>query len=607
MKTVKEKIEGLRELMREHHLDAYIVPGTDPHASEYMADHWKETTWLSGFKGESGTVVVTLKEAYLWTDSRYYLQADKELSGSGIGLMKESELDTPSITDWLKQEVAKQDIKVVGINPEMFTIIAFNSLKLELQQANISISSIDLINPLWTDNRPAIPQNKIYEYKAEYAGETTADKLKRIREQISAAGAQIQVVSALDEIAWLLNIRGTDVAFNPVVISYVVLEQDKCTLFIDKEKIDNDAAEYLRKNDIDTADYNDVYQYLGSLSNSIKVLLDGNRVNEALAEALPKGCKIIDKQSPILFLKSKKNSVELEGERIAMRKDAVALTKFFYWLEKEAFEQKEKYTEYELMDKLHSYRAEQQNFVMESFGTIAGYEGNGAIVHYEATPTDCADVYNTGVLLLDSGGQYLDGTTDITRTVWLGDIPGKDEEKYKEFKKAQHDYTLVLKGHIALGRAKFIRGTRGNQLDVLAHQYMWQEGITYGHGTGHGVGHFLGCHEGPQNIRTDNNPAQLHIGNICSDEPGIYRANEYGIRIENLVAVEMAEKTEFGEFYQFEILTLCPYDKTLIDLSMLTAEEKQWINAYHQKVLQIVSPFLSDNHKHWLQQKCSAL
>ena len=600
-----KRVDDLRGLMRKNGLQAYIVPGTDPHASEYMADHWKETTWLSGFRGEAGTVLVTLQEAFLWTDSRYYLQAAKELAGTGIALMKESELDTPTIPQWLTNNLAGCK---VGVNPEMFTVKAYKTLSDELLEAGISLMSIDLIRPLWIVGRPDIPRNALYEYKAEYAGETVDSKLSRMREQLRGKQADAQIVSALDEIVWLLNIRGTDVAFNPVVISYLLLEQDRCTLFVDSQKVPADAAKYLKEHGIVIAPYDSVYEYLGKLAVSTRVLYDGNRVNQALWEALPAECKKIDSQSPILLDKSKKNAVELEGERIAMRRDGVALCGFLRWLETEAFSGGQTRTEYELMEKLHEYRAAQPNFVMESFGTIAGYESNGAIVHYEATKEDCATVSPTGVLLLDSGGQYLDGTTDITRTMWLGQIPEECSPKYAEFKKAQHDYTLVLKGHIALARARFVRGTRGNQLDVLAHQYMWQEGITYGHGTGHGVGHFLGCHEGPQNIRTDNNPAPLHIGNICSDEPGIYRAGEYGIRIENLVAVGLWQKTDFGDYYQFETLTLCPYDKKLMDVSMLTAEERQWIDDYHRKVSQNLMPLLEDEQlRLWLQDKCKEL
>ncbi|MBR1808437.1 MAG: aminopeptidase P family protein [Paludibacteraceae bacterium] len=600
MTTIQQRIEALRSLMQEHGLSAYIVPGTDPHASEYMCDHWKEITWLSGFKGETGTVLVTLDEAFLWTDSRYYLQADKELTGTGVSLMRESDIDTPTIPEWLAGNLKHGD--TVGVNPEMFTVSGYKALADELSNAGISLFSIDFIRKLWTADRPPVPQVPLYEYSAEFAGETTQSKLARVRAEMKKRKTDTMVISALDEIAWLLNIRGLDVDFNPVVISYLLLRLDSCTLFVDPEKVTAEAAAYLRKESITVCGYEDIFPALSNLPSTASVLFDGSRLNRALYEALPEHCKKTDTQSPVLVMKSVKNPVELEGERIAMRQDAVALTRFFRWLEEEAFRGGKTPTEYDLMEKLHEYRAMGKNFVTESFGTIAGYKGNGAIVHYEATMQDCATVYPEGMLLLDSGGQYLDGTTDITRTVWLGgEIP----------EQAKLDYTYVLKGHIALATVRFPKGTRGNQLDALAKQYMWQAGITYGHGTGHGVGHFLGCHEGPQNVRTDNNPTVLKAGNICSDEPGIYRTGMWGVRIENLVAVTEAPQTDArttdDQFLCWETLTLCYYDTTLIEMSLLTEEEKTWLNRYHERVYNEISPMLSTDDAAWLKNKCKAI
>lgn len=577
--------------MRENNLVAYVVPGNDPHASEYMASHWCEMQWLSGFNGESGTMVVTLDKALLWTDSRYYLQAGIELKDSTIELMRESDIDCPSVIDWLSENIQG----AVGVNPEMFSVNDFADWKEKAE-----LRSIDLIKPIWTEDRPAIPQDKLYTYSADFAGETVESKLSRMREQLAKKKADALIVSALDEIAWLLNIRGNDVEYNPVVISYVVLEADKCTLFVDANKIDSPAQNYLDFNNIDVKPYEAVFSYISSLSGTI--LYDGARVNEALYEAIPEGCKKINAKSPILIDKAKKNAVELEGERIAMRQDAVALTRFFMWLEEEAFANGQTQTEWSLMEKLHEFRLKGENFVEESFGTIAGYLGNGAIVHYAATKDNCAEVKPQGMLLLDSGGQYLDGTTDITRTVWLGGrIP----------QQAKLDYTYVLKGHIALARARFPRGTRGNQLDALAKQYMWEAGITYGHGTGHGVGHFLGCHEGPQNVRTDNNPTVLEVGHIISDEPGIYRTDMWGIRTENLITVIPAKQTKAttteDEWLAFETLTLCFYDTSLIEMSLMTEDEIDWINAYHVRVYKEVSPLLNDEEKKYLAYKCAAL
>ena len=590
MKVV-ERLAALRQEMKAQGLAAYVVPGNDPHASEYMASHWFEMQWISGFNGESGTMVITLDRALLWTDSRYYLQAGIELKDSTIELMRESDVDCPKIVDWLSDNVQG----IIGVNPEMFSVNDFAEWK-----EKIELRSIDLIKPIWTEGRPAIPQDKLYPYSADFAGETVESKLTRMREQLAKKKADAMIISALDEIAWLLNIRGKDVEYNPVVISYVVLEADKCTLFVDANKVDSPAQNYLDFNNIDVKPYEAVFDYIRSLNGTI--LYDGARVNEALYEAIPEVCKKIDAKSPILIDKAKKNAVELEGERIAMRQDAVALTRFFKWLEEEAFADGKTQTECSLADKLHEFRAMGENFTDESFGTIAGYQGNGAIVHYAATPENCAVVKPEGMLLLDSGGQYLDGTTDITRTVWLGGrIP----------QQAKLDYTYVLKGHIALATARFPRGTRGNQLDALAKQYMWAAGITYGHGTGHGVGHFLGCHEGPQNVRTDNNPTALEIGHIISDEPGIYRTDKWGIRTENLITVIPAKQTKSttteDEWLTFETLTLCFYDTSLIEMSLMTEDEIDWLNAYHVRVYKEISPLLNNEEKSYLAYKCAAI
>ncbi len=589
--NVLDRLAALRAAMKEAKVAAYVVPGNDPHASEYMASHWCEMQWLSGFNGESGTMVVTTDKALLWTDSRYYLQAGIELKDSTIELMRESDIDCPSVVDWLAENVQG----LVGVNPEMFSVNDFSAWN-----EKIALKSIDLIKPLWIEGRPAIPADKLYPYSADFAGESVESKLARMREKLAALHGDAIIVSALDEIAWLLNIRGNDVEYNPVVISYVVLEADKCTLFVDANKIDTVARNYLDFNNIDMQPYEAVFEYIARLSGT--VIYDGARVNEALFEAIPANCKKINTKSPILIDKAHKNAVELEGERIAMRQDAAALTRFFKWLEEEAFANGKTQTEWDLMEKLHAFRDMGENFVEESFGTIAGYKGNGAIVHYAATKDNCAEVKPEGMLLLDSGGQYMDGTTDITRTVWLGgEIPTQ----------AKLDYTYVLKGHIALQTARFPRGTRGNQLDALAKQFMWEAGITFGHGTGHGVGHFLGCHEGPQNVRTDNNPTPLEVGHIVSDEPGIYRTGQWGIRTENLITVIPAKQTEAttteDEWLTFETLTLCFYDTNLIDMSLMTDKEITWINAYHERVYKETAPLLNAEEAAYLARKCAPI
>ena len=602
--TIIERLAALRALMKKEGLSAYIVPGTDPHASEYMAPHWAEMSWISGFLGETGTAVITMDKALLWTDSRYYLQAEIELKGTTVELMRESDVDCPSITKWLCDEFKIQNSQLsIGVNPEMYSVNGYKKLREELEDGGLELKSIDLIGPLWTEGRPDIPMNKLLPYDEKYAGESVASKLSRVREALAEKRADAAVIAELDEIGWLLNVRGTDVDYTPCVISYVVIEKAACTIFIDPRKVDDAARAYLNEIGVTVRGYEEVYSYLNGIA-ATGVLYDGNRVNEALYEAInPKVTrKVNSTPSPIQVMMSVKNEVEIAGEKEAMRVDAVALTRFFRWLETEAL--KTPQTEMTLARKLTALRAEGKNYTDDSFCTIAGWKGNGAIVHYHATDEDCAKIEGNGVLLLDSGGQYLDGTTDITRTVWIGDekaIPAA----------VKQDYTLVLKGHIALAQVRFPKGTRGNQLDILAHQYMWAEGITYGHGTGHGVGHYMGCHEGPANIRTDNNTNPIKEGNIFSDEPGIYRAGEWGIRIENLVvtvpAKQLSARTTGEQYYEFETITLCYYDTRLIDMTMLTESERAWINSYHKRVYEETAPRLTAEEAAWLKEKCKEI
>jgi Xaa-Pro aminopeptidase len=602
---IQSRLLALRALMQQHGVTACIVPGTDPHASEYMAEHWTEMSWITGFLGETGTAVITHDKALLWTDSRYYLQAEAELQGTTVELMHESDIDCPSIPEWLCKAIGDRPSAVgkVAVNPEMYSVNGYRELQAILVEGGLELVSMDLISPLWTEGRPAIPTSLLYEYEEKYTGESVESKLARVRQALKERYCTALVISALDEIGWLLNIRGKDVDYTPCLISYVVVEMERCTIFVAPNKLDDAARAYLKRVGVEIADYDQVFSYLQHMEAE-GIMYDGGKVNEALYEAINPAVnrKVNVSPSPVLKMQSVKNETELAGERIAMRKDAVALSHFLYWLEKESL--KAPQTEITLAEKLGEFRAMGENYTDDSFCTIAGWKGNGAIVHYHATPEECAKIDNNGVLLLDSGGQYLDGTTDITRTLWVGD-PALIPDAVKR------DYTLVLKGHIALACARFPKGTRGNQLDVLARQYMWAEGVTYGHGTGHGVGHFMGCHEGPQNIRTDNNPNPLQVGNICSDEPGIYRTNAYGIRIENLIAVREVEGLgahTTGETYlEFETLTLCPYDTHMIDLSRMTEQEIAWINNYHAWVYAEVAPLLSPEEAAWLKEKCKAL
>lgn len=603
--SIIERLTALRALMKEKGVSACIVPGTDPHASEYMAEHWTEMSWITGFLGETGTAVITLDKALLWTDSRYYLQAESELQGTTVELMRESDIDCPTIPEWLCKAIGNQEAGSgkVAVNPEMYSVNGYRELKATLEEGGLSLVSMDLISPLWTEGRPAIPTSLLYEYEEKYTGESVESKLTRVRKALEERHCQALVISALDEIGWLLNIRGKDVDYTPCLISYVVVEMQKCTIFVAPNKLDDAARAYLNRVGVDIADYDQVFDYLQHIEAE-GIMYDGSKVNEALYEAINPAVsrRVNVSPSPVLKMMSVKNDTELAGERIAMRKDAVALTKFFYWLENEAM--KTPQTEITLAQKLGEYRAMEENYTDDSFCTIAGWKGNGAIVHYHATEEECAKIEGDGVLLLDSGGQYFDGTTDITRTIWVGDpdtIPAA----------VKRDYTLVLKGHIALARARFPKGTRGNQLDVLARQFLWAEGMSYGHGTGHGVGHFMGCHEGPQNIRTDNNPNPLQVGNICSDEPGLYRANEYGIRTENLIAVrecrDLGAHATGETFLEFETLTLCYYDTNMIDLSRMTEQEIAWINAYHEWVYAEISPLLPQQEAQFLKEKCQAI
>ncbi len=589
---IKERIKKLRAVMREKGISACIVPGTDPHASEYIAECWKDRVWITGFTGSAGTAVVGLEKVGLWTDSRYFLQGETELAGTGIDLMKMGLPETPGTVSWIISGLKKGER--VGVNPQMFSVDAYQSLQNELADAGIELVSVDLISEVWTD-RPAMPSNPCFVFDVKYAGKSVTEKLTLLHAEMQKAGAGVVVLSALDDIAWLFNIRGNDVDYNPVTIAFAIVELESATLFINPEKINAETAEYFKSKGVRTAAYNSVYHHLEKISPEAKVWIDGAKLNRSLYESIPAVCTKVNKMSPVFRLKSIKNETEVAGYRRAMIKDGVALTRFFIWLEENVATGT--LTELSVDEKLQAFRAEQENFVGPSFGTIAGYRGHGAIVHYKATDESASTLHPEGIFLLDSGGQYLDGTTDITRTVTLG----KPTEEEKT------DFTLVLKGHIALSSAVFPVGTRGSQLDILARKALWDLGLNYGHGTGHGVGHFLNVHEGPQSIRMDENPVTLQEGMFMSNEPGLYRTGKHGIRTENLVLVVPALETEFGKFLKFETLTLFPIDRNLIDILMLTDEEEMWIDNYHEMVFNNLSPYLSENERAWLEEKCKPI
>ena len=593
MKTnIPERIAALREAMKQQKVDAYIIPSSDPHLSEYPADRWKSREWISGFTGSAGTVVVTAKDAGLWTDSRYFLQAARQLESTCITLYKEMLPETPNIPEFLSAHLQEGDC--VGIDGKMFSAEEVEHLQKELKKSGIRIKSIaDPMQLLWTD-RPAMPLAPAFVYDTKYAGMSFTEKLPAVRQAMEAAGADSLLLSALDEIAWLLNIRGNDVHCNPVVVSYLLIEKDKVNYFIQPQKVTPELAEYFSANGISVHPYEEIGDYLNSF-NAHSILMNPAKTNYAIYSAIRPGCLIINGASPVALLKAIRNKQEIAGIHAAMQRDGVALVKFLKWLDEAVPAGKE--TEISVDKKLHTFRAAQPLYMGESFDTIAGYKEHGAIVHYEATPETDVTLKPEGFLLLDSGAQYLDGTTDITRTIALG--PLTEEEKT--------DYTLILKGHIALAMAVFPEGTRGAQLDVLARMPIWKERMNYLHGTGHGVGHFLNVHEGPQSIRMNENPVALQPGMVTSNEPGVYKAGSHGIRTENLVLTVPAGEGMFGKYLKFETLTLCPICRKGIIKELLTAEEIGWLNDYHRTVYEKLSPDLNNDEKEWLKEACKAV
>ncbi len=581
-------LEALRQEMRRLNVDAVIIPGTDPHQSEYICDHWKFRDWISGFTGSNGTAVVTLDQAALWTDSRYFLQAGIELEDSGFVMMKENMGNDPTIHEWL-QQVLEED-SVIAIDGRLYSAQAANQLERFCgENGFMLVTEFYPADRIWTD-RPARPSEAAYVHDVKYAGEEATDKIERLLEVLEGNDATAMLVTALDDIAWLLNLRGNDVAFTPVAIAFAYISRKEKSLFIDESKVTDEVRQHLKACDVKVRDYDDVARFLERVSEHEVALIDPNRVSDTLANALQ--CQKVYYRSPITDLKCIKNEVQIDGFRHAMERDGAALVRLFKWIEETA--PTGTINEVDVWNKGMEFRAQQDLYREDSFAMICGYKEHGAIVHYEATDESASTLHGEGILLVDSGAQYLDGTTDITRTITLGNPTAQEK----------HDFTLVLKGHLALQRAKFPVGTTGCQLDVLARMPLWQEAMTYGHGTGHGVGHFLGCHEGPQSIRTNLVDVKLMPGMITSNEPGLYKTGEYGIRTENLLLTVEADKTEeFGDFLTFEPLTLYPYDLKLIDRSMLTREEVAQINDYHLMVRERITPLLNADEAAWLASK----
>ena len=590
--SIKERMHALRMTFPPNYIKAFIIPSTDPHLSEYVAPHWMSREWISGFTGSAGTVVVLMNEAGLWTDSRYFLQAAKELEGSGITLYKEMLPETPSITKYLSQKLKPGES--VSIDGKMFSVQQVEQMKEELAAYSLQVDLFgDPLKRIWRD-RPSIPNSPAFVYDIEYAGKSCEEKVTAIRAELTKKGAYALFLSALDEIAWTLNLRGNDVHCNPVVVSYLLITQDDVIYFISPEKVTKEVNEYLKEQHVKLKNYDEVETYLNTFTGR-NILIDPKKTNFAIYSAINPKCNIIRGESPVALLKAIRNEQEIAGIHAAMQRDGVALVKFLKWLEEAVPSGKE--TELSVDRKLHEFRAAQPLYMGESFDTIAGYKEHGAIVHYSATSESDVPLQPKGFLLLDSGAQYLDGTTDITRTIALGELT--EEEKT--------DYTLILKGHIALAMAKFPVGTRGAQLDVLARMPIWKYGMNFLHGTGHGVGHFLSVHEGPQSIRMNENPVVLQPGMVTSNEPGVYKAGSHGIRTENLTLVCKDKEGMFGDYLKFETITLCPICKKGIVKEMLTNEEIEWLNNYHQIVYEKLSPNLNEEEKVWLQEATASI
>ena len=591
---IAERIEQLRKVMRREHLAAFIFPGTDPHNSEYVPARWEGRKWISGFDGSAGTAVVTLDAAALWTDSRYFIAAANQLQDTGFVLMKERVAGTPTIAQWLWQQVDGTGVTEVAIDGSCCTAAQAEALVADLR-ANGGMTlrtNLDALNLIWPD-RPAVPDNKVELHPMQYAGEAAHDKLARLRHNLSLRHADGMLVCALDDIAWLTNLRGTDVHCNPVFVAYLLVEHAAATLYINDSKLTPEVRSYLEGEGIGVAPYGDVAKGLRRYAD-YNILLDPNEVNCTLMHAASR-LNVVRADSPVPAMKAIKNSTETEGFRRAMLRDGVALVRFLRWL-KPAVEQGGQ-TEMSIAQKLYSLRAEQPLFRDISFDTIAGYGPHGAIVHYEATQATDAPLEPHGLVLIDSGAQYLDGTTDITRTIALG--PVTDEER--------RVYTLVLKGHLQLQNLKFPDGAAGTQLDCAARMAMWREGMNFMHGTGHGVGSYLNVHEGPHQIRQEWKPAPMHAGMTVTDEPGLYLEGRFGVRTENTLLTVPYMTTAFGRFLQFEPLTLCPIDKAPIVRDMLTAQELSWLNAYHAMVEERISPLLTPSEQAWLHEACAPL
>lgn len=588
--TTQDKLAKLREAMQAQNIDAYIIFSADPHMSEYLPNEWKERSWLTGFTGSAGFAVVTKDKAGVWTDGRYFVQANAELKDSTIDLMKEGIEGTPQFVDWIISEIPKAG--KVAVNAIATSNANWELVENQLKKADVSLVDLALLNNIWTD-RGTPSKNEVFVHPVERAGKSVTDKLSDIRQKMNDMGATAHIISSLDDVAWTLNLRGSDVQSNPVFLGYIYLSLDEAILFVDLDKLNNEAKNLLDASSVKMMPYAEFYSFLKSIKNQ-KVLVSPN-TNQSIIHTLVGDNTLLKAAVPGNLMKAQKNEAELAGFRTVMERDGVGMVKFLYWLTHNVG--KEPMTEYSIGLKLREFRASLDNFVGESFGSIVGYEGHAALPHYSAKKEGSSAVTNQGIILVDSGGQYLEGTTDITRTLAIGEV----SEQFKI------DSTLVLQGMIRLSMVKFPKGTRGVQLDAIARLPLWMAGKDYAHGTGHGVGSFMNVHEGPHNIRKDLNPQELLPGMVVSNEPGFYLENKYGIRHENLVVVKEVETTDFGTFYDFETLTFCPFFKDIIVKDILSQDEIDWLNAYHKQCEEKIGPHLDGDIKAWFLDLVSTL
>ena len=591
--TINERLAAMRKLMTANHLDAYIIPSSDPHQSEYPAPFWKSRVWVSGFTGSMGYVTITQTKANVWTDGRYFLQCEMEIKDSEFELSKQLMQGAPEHVDWLADTLPEGSR--VGCDASLFSVGQIRSMQRIFAPKNIVlVTDTDLIGPIWQD-RPTLPTTEIFEHDVAFAGKSRGDKLLDIRAKMKAQNADFHLVTTLDDIGWTLNLRSSDVDCNPVFVAYLGIGMERCDLFIDAAKVPSDIKSELNTEGVIIRPYELIGDFLTQLNENQTIIVDGNNINFQLF-SLIKRAKVIEGETFSIMMKAVKNETEQRLIHEVMVKDGVALTKAFMWLEKTLTERP--VMEYEMASMIAQFRSDQPHYFGESFDAIVGYNGNGAIIHYKPDAQNSAVMEPKGILLLDSGGQYADGTTDITRTISLDGAPTNEQRQ---------NFTLVLRGHIAIAQLKFPEGTKGIQMDILARQFLWQHGLNFGHGTGHGVGFFMNVHEPPQGIAPAVNARGTtphQPGMLTSNEPGFYKEGEYGIRLENLVLCVEDEKTAFGQFYSFDTVTLFPFDNQLIDKTLLSKSELDWLNAYHERVYESLSPHLDETEKAWMKGQC---